>query len=393
MSRRPIALSADLKRLRDDGYDVDIRGAYLLVKDVPYVNAQREVKYGTLVAELTLAGDVTAPPATHVSHFTGDYPCNRDGTPIAQIKNASDRKDLGDGIIIDHTFSAKPDSGQYADYHEKVTTYVALLSNPARALDPTVTAQTYPVIEATDDDNSPFAYLDTASSRADIGVATRKLAVSKIAIAGLGGTGSYVLDLVAKTPVGQIHIYDADVFLQHNAFRAPGAPSLEDLRAKRPKVIHLRDIYAHMHRGIVAHPVRVEGEVIDELLTMDFVFLCLDPGPAKRQIVTRLEAAGVPFVDTGMGLELVEGSLTGMLRVTTSTSEKHDHVSARVPLADDDAPNDYDKNIQVADLNAASAALAVMKWKKTVGFYRDVRHEHHCVLTVDGNMLSNSDEA
>src|ERR1700722_13895733 len=113
MSRRPIALSADLKRLRDDGYDIDIRGGYLLVKDVPYVTAQREVKYGTFVAELTLAGDITAPPATHVAHFAGDHPCNRDGALIAQIQNASERKDLGAGVIIDHTFSAKPDSGKY----------------------------------------------------------------------------------------------------------------------------------------------------------------------------------------------------------------------------------------------------------------------------------------
>ena len=52
---------------------------------------------------------------------------------------------------------------------------------------------------------------------------------------GLGGTGSYVLDLVAKTPVWEIHLFDGDAFLQHNAFRSPGAPSLDELEAQPPK--------------------------------------------------------------------------------------------------------------------------------------------------------------
>ena len=77
----------------------------------------------------------------------------------------------------------------------------------------------------------------------------------KIAIIGLGGTGSYVLDLVAKTPVKEIHLFDGDTFLQHNAFRSPGAPSGEELRAKLPKVTYLKNAYGKMHTGIVAHPV------------------------------------------------------------------------------------------------------------------------------------------
>jgi hypothetical protein len=37
---------------------------------------------------------------------------------------------------------------------------------------------------------------------------------------GLGGTGSYILDLVSKTPVNEILLFDSDDFLQHNAFRS-----------------------------------------------------------------------------------------------------------------------------------------------------------------------------
>ncbi|MGD1098111.1 MAG: DUF6791 domain-containing protein, partial [Bryobacteraceae bacterium] len=92
MSQRLISRSHDLKRLRDEGYDLEIRSGHLLVKDVPYVNSRREVKRGILVSTLTLAGDVTTMPDNHVAYFVGDHPCRSDGTEIDQIKNPSGGK-------------------------------------------------------------------------------------------------------------------------------------------------------------------------------------------------------------------------------------------------------------------------------------------------------------
>jgi hypothetical protein len=37
MSRRLIVRNPDLLRLQNDGYDLLVRGGYLLIKDVPYV--------------------------------------------------------------------------------------------------------------------------------------------------------------------------------------------------------------------------------------------------------------------------------------------------------------------------------------------------------------------
>ncbi len=68
-----------------------------------------------------------------------------------------------------------------------------------------------------------------------------------------------MLDLVAKTPVREIRLFDGDEFLQHNAFRSPGAPSLEELREAPKKVEYLRCIYSRMHRGLVAHPVALDA--------------------------------------------------------------------------------------------------------------------------------------
>ncbi|HXK16828.1 MAG TPA: ThiF family adenylyltransferase, partial [Polyangiaceae bacterium] len=264
----------------------------------------------------------------------------------------------------------------------------------AQLLDASVMARTYSVVlDDGGDDGAIFNYVDTASTKAEIAAIASKLELAKIVIVGLGGTGSYVLDLIAKTPVRAIHIYDGDVFLQKNAFRAPGAPSIEELQAKPKKAHYLRDIYSHMHRGIVAHDVYVEGEVIEQLRDASFVFICVDRGSARKAISLKLEAFGIPFVDVGMGIQVGDGALFGVVRATTSTSTRRDHFSRHVSFADDEVENEYNRNIQVADLNALNAALAVVKWKKLFGFYADLEREHHCTYTIDGNFTTNEEKA
>lgn len=393
MSQRLISRSRDLKRLRDEGYDVTVKAGHLLVKGVPYVNAQKEVKRGALVSVLDLsADDTTVRPATHVLMFAGETPCHRDGQPLNEMIIASERRPVAQDLTIDHQFSSKPPRGHYVDYFEKMTTYVAILSSPARSIDPNVTAQTYPAIEE-DPGESVFEYTDTASSRAGISAVSQKLEAAKVAIVGLGGTGSYVLDQVAKTPVREIHLFDGDKFSPHNAFRSPGAASVADLRTGPSKVEYFRTIYSRMHRHIVPHAEFLGATNVDALRGMTFVFLCLDKSGPKKAVVGKLEELGIPFIDVGMGVYLKDSSLYGVLRVTTSTPDARSHVHdrGRIPLAEVDVADEYATNIQVAELNALNAALAVVKWKKLCGFYGDFEHEHFCTYTIDGNVVTNED--
>jgi hypothetical protein len=392
MSQRPISLSPDLKRLRDEGYTVEIRSAHLLVHDIPYVNSHQQVARGTLVSTLTLAGDMTRPPDTHMAYFIGAYPCNSDGSEISQIRNSSGTLQLGDQLTANHWFSSKPTSGgvqrNYLDYYEKMTTYATIIASPASSIDPTSTPKTFaPVLSDTDD--SVFAYLDTASSRAGIGGLSTRLALDRIAIIGLGGTGSYVLDLVAKTPVREIHLFDGDRFMQHNAFRAPGAATLDQLRAAPYKVEYLTSIYSAMHKGVTAHPHDILADNVGHLVGMSFAFICIDGGARKRTIVEKLEQIGMSFIDTGLGVELGDDGLLGMVRVTTSTNGQRDHFRSKVPLIDTAGENLYRHNIQIADLNALNAALAVIKWKKLLGFYQDIDQEHDATYVISGNRLLN----
>ncbi len=392
MSRRLISRSPDLTRLRDEGYELDCRDGYLLVSHVPYVTAERTVAYGTLVSPLTVSGDTTDRPGTHEAWFLGGLPHDQHGRELTAIINQRGPLPLTDSLQASCSFSSKPSTG-YEDYFHKMTTYAALLQGHARAIDPTATAQTHHPVEATEDEDTPFRYLDTATSRAGIGVFSRRLAVDKAVIVGLGGTGSYILDLLAKTEIREIHLYDADELLNHNAFRMAGAASLDDLRHRPSKVEYLQTRFDPMHSRIVAHPHHLTESNLHEVNDASIVFISIDDGSAKQPIIDALEQWDVPFIDGGMGLYTSEKGLGGQVRTTASTPAHRSHVhQGRISFADP-AEDLYCSNIQIADLNMLNACLAVIRWKKMVGFYADLDEEHHSIYQVDGNNLINDDRA
>lgn len=389
MSARLIARSHDLKRLQDEGYEIEVRSGFLLVRSVPYVTPGKSVASGVIVTDLALNDDITQAPRDHQVWFAGEQPCHATGASIAALGPQPCRQMLCDGVMVDFRFSAK---AAYPDYHSKITQYVEILSNPAQALrpeDPTVTARTFRPIEAAEED-SVFLYTDSASSRAGIVPLSVKLAMSRVAIVGLGGSGAYVLDLVAKTLVREIHLFDADRFLQHNAFRSPGAASLEDLRKNLSKVQYYADFYSRMRRGVIPHHAFIDDETIGHLAGFDFVFVCVDRPTARKLISEFLNTRNTPFIDVGMELELIEeqASLVGACRITLSTPAKRDHFARHVSLDGVVADDLYGTNIQVADMNALNAALAVLKWKKYCGFYQDCYQEHQSVYAINAHQLT-----
>ena len=234
MSSPLVSRSPDLQRLHQEGNDIEIRSGYLLVKHMPFATSAGEVAFGTLISELSTSSTATMRQADHVVSFAGGIPCDQHGNQLSKIINSTGEQRLADGLTADCRFSSKPPDG-YPDYHAKMTAYANMLSGWAQAIDPTVSARSLMPVKI-NEGQSVFRYLDSASSRARISLITGKLALPRLAIVGLGGTGSYVLDLVAKTPVSEIHLYDGDIFFAHNAFRAPGAhrPATSTPRPTRP---------------------------------------------------------------------------------------------------------------------------------------------------------------
>jgi len=394
MSDALISRSPDLKRLDDEGFELEIRAGHILVHAVPYVKGDGTLARGTLVRALNLtpSGETTVAPSNHTIYFSGDTPCHRDGSPLDSIIHSSNHRDLGSGIEVDHFFSSKPEgTGRYDNFYDMIVAYEGHLGRPARSHDPSANARTGRKLSSAGE-ASPFQYPDTASARYGIGAVTSKLAVAKIAIIGLGGTGSYVLDLISKTPVREIHLYDGDQLLNHNVFRAPGAPESESTEDFPRKVDYFSRIYARTHGGIVPHNVRVTADNVEELRGFDFVFVCVDKGSVRRIIAAGLHQLGVPFIDTGIGVGLEGNQLDGCTRVSfVPANADWAMVERFLPFGDDNEDDEdvYNKGIQIADLNALNATLAVLRWKRSIGFYRDLRRELNSAYMVEGNMLSN----
>lgn len=389
MSHPPISRNPELQQLIDEGYEIEMRHGYLLVHSVPYVTAEKEVALGVIVSELTMAtSDLIGQPGSHQVHFIGTHPCKADGSDLVQIRCQSGEFKLADGITAQHHFSNKPRRGHYEGYYEKITSYVRVISSQAKALDPNIDARTFRTREPVEED-SVFLYQDTASSRAGIQRLAARFSQQRIAFVGLGGTGSYAFDLVAKTHVAEIHLFDADLLRPHNAFRFPGAISRDMLDRGVTKVKHLSEQYSAMRRGIVPHEVMVHEGNVTALEGFDYVFLCVDRGEVRQLVLRALADTNVKVIDVGMGLNLShdQESIWGTCRVTASTPSTRDIALARIPKADRDEEL-YASNIQVADFNCLNAALAVTKWKRMSGFYLDDHDEYETTFSVNLNQLS-----
>ena len=390
-SRELISRSPDLRRLVDDGYEVEIVAGHLVLHRIPYVTHERSIRYGALVTGVSMRAGALVPPSDHTAYFCGDYPCDDSGNPIEAIRNSTLDEELATGLRVNFLFSARPPDG-YRDFHHKMTHYAQVISRYARRIDPAATPRSGSIL-LREDPSDPFLYMETATSRAGLTKLNQTLSTDKVGIVGLGGTGSYILDYVSKTRVAEIHLFDGDDFLQHNAFRSPGATSTQEIMNRHNKAQFFADRYSQMRTGILPHPDHVTPETVPKLTQLDFVFISIDNNETRRWLIPALHTAGVGFIDVGMGLERTRGKLLGILRTSIGTKESGFYVPQMRKIRSnggDDENGEYHRNMQIVELNALNAALAVIRWKKIRGLYLDLEGELQSTYTLDGNHIINS---
>lgn len=104
---------------------------------------------------------------------------------------------------------------------------------------------------------------------------------------------------------------------------------------------------------------------------MTFAFVCVDNGDARSEIFDLLTGLGIPYVDVGLGLKRSEnGSLRGMVRSSFFHPEVAQKMrDKKVANESEDPENLYKANIQIAELNALNACIAVIAFKQYRGFY------------------------
>lgn len=356
-----------LKDLDETGYLFDFVGGYLILYGWPYLDANGQLQHGDWLSSVNLADGVME-PQDHQALWRGSRPCDPSGKPLA-LGGGNSAVAITDGFATDQSFSCKlmGDIGQlrgYVSFAEKVETYLGKITGPALAVFPDATPFAAIAVRAAEQ-TSPLKFPDTMSARYEINDLSMRLRGKKAAIIGLGGTGAYILDFIARTHLESIRLFDDDKVHVHTIFRMPGfIPRAIGER----KVDVLFKQYSQWHGAIEPVPDRVSLDNIAQLKDFDFVFVSVDDGPSRLLIVDWLTANNIPFVDCGMGLTRSAIGLSAFIRVTgTDRQAFEDNVgSVRLPTQNP-KDDEYRKRPQITELNALNAAMAVIRFKQHFG--------------------------
>ena len=109
MLTQQLALSDDIQRLIDEGYNVDIIASHLVISGIPYVTSLCKIDFGTLIYPLQMSGTKIIPPSDHTARFDGEHPCDQFGQPNKTYVNSEQMHAVTKDIVAKFYFSAKPD--------------------------------------------------------------------------------------------------------------------------------------------------------------------------------------------------------------------------------------------------------------------------------------------
>jgi hypothetical protein len=390
----------DLKALVDRGFALAIDNNCLVVRDIPYLDAAGELQWGAMVSKLVMENEVIARPEDHQIYWSGPRPFGLDGKVVLGLGGGDGQLTLSEhcnDFVVQQRFSHKlKEAGQprpYVDHVEKIDSYLTMIAGPA--------IQRFGVTPYTFRDcdeeppNSVFKLRDTLTSRAEITDLAKLFENDVVAVIGLGGTGSYVLDFLAKTPVREVLGFDGDRYFVHNAFRSPGRlDEVEGSELRQPKAEVYQKRYENFRHGLTIKPVFIDESTAMELDGVTFAFVCVDKGTSRQRIFDLLIAKNIAFIDVGIGLDRKPGPISGMVRTTYFPEGAGADVLAKgyAPVTDP-AEDAYKSNIQIAEINALNAAMAVLRFKQIRGFYVSPAGPHHQLLfTLDNLSIVSSHE-
>ena len=383
MFQKLVSHNEDILRLVEKGVAVAFDGAHMIVRDVPYLDSERKLQWGTIVSKLVFVDQLRIIQDDHQIFFAGGVPHEIDGTPIKNLAGGPHTLALGatsSDVLVQRSFSNKPvATGKFENFFDKIESYVALISGPAMSLH-----GASPYTFRTQEDSaqhSVFKFHDTLTSRAELSDLAKKFENDVIGIVGLGGTGAYLLDFLVKTPVREIRAFDLDPYHVHNAFRSPGKLDEDELGRSKAEVYASR--YSNFRHGLTVNGRFIDASCAEDFDGVTFAFVCVDKGSSRADIFDLLIAKGIPFIDVGMGLSRnKDGALKGMVRTTYFSVDDAERMrDEELVETGDGADNLYKTNIQISELNALNASLAVILYKQLRGFY--VAQESHYHLLFD----------
>jgi hypothetical protein len=119
-----------MRRLVDAGYAVAIDSGYLVVRDVPYLDAELRLQTGAIVAKLVFVDQERVTQDDHQIWFAGSTPYGLDGKPIPNLAGGPTGLALGEAskdVVVQRRFSNKPKGADgFPDFFAKIESYATI---------------------------------------------------------------------------------------------------------------------------------------------------------------------------------------------------------------------------------------------------------------------------
>jgi len=127
----------------------------------------------------------------------------------------------------------------------------------------------------------------------------------RVGVVGCSGTGSVIVELLARNCVGNLVIVDPDVVEEKNLNRIINAKK-EDADKSVPKVDALKHAAESMGTEVLADAYQSDTaneEVIKALVDCDVIFGCVDSARGRYHLECIASAYLIPYFDVGVNLE------------------------------------------------------------------------------------------
>lgn len=133
-----------------------------------------------------------------------------------------------------------------------------------------------------------------------------KLKAAKVAVFGLGGVGSYVVEALVRSGVGSLYLIDFDTVSETNLNRQLCALT-STIGKLKTEVTAARAADVNPLCNITCFNIRYDLETADnvDVSDCDYVVDAIDSVPSKVLLITRCKAANVPVISSmGAGNKL-----------------------------------------------------------------------------------------
>ena len=353
------------------GWTIEVGQNRISVREVPYRKKDGEAGTCQVLVEtkddgLTMKAPANGSGASHAAVLIGvsqGRAYQASGEPVGNV------------LWTDNTnqcvISIKRDEGEYSNAWHALFVYTATVAGEVG-------------LEERDQVERIFKLeIDGEDSR-EMRAWRNRARAQRVAIVGLGGVGLWILDLMSKTYVNEIRIWDGDVIEGRNLLRAPGWASQDAIG--RNKAQYFGEHYQQMRRGISIHAEYLQADDhADAFEDLDFVFVAIDKEETRTALCERLEQMRIPFIDVGMGIELKQGQVRGSCQVFF-TGDDPGRWRIGIPTIEGAGENDY-YDLQLADMGALTAALAVGTWRRHIGQYEGEEKDWLIRYLIDSNDL------